>query len=204
MVNLILYSEIFSLVAENKIAGVEYKLLPLLKNGNLDLYIKENIFDPLIKDQKYDNIFIPLSPFAPLSDYLGLHIALYLKLENSINKLCNIFIYGIDPGLKIFESEYLDVFKFPEVKLIDFSNEAILGNINSESRMNEELWYKSLSKIHLEIPRNYFTNHSIANEWGVYQMARNANIDFTDVEGLDLSKFDRLYFKWLIAKNGLH
>lgn len=203
MGNLIFYSQNYSKVGENKITNVEYEILPLPDDANFDVYIKERIFDRLLKEQKFDNIFIPLSPFRPFSEYLGLHIALYLKLQNSINKLSNLFIYGIDPGLKIFASEYTEVFKFSEVKLIDYSNQAILQNINSESISTIELWQRNLAKIHLNVPKNYFDNHSIANEWGIFQMARNAGINIESIKGFDLSKFERIYFKWLIAKNGL-
>jgi hypothetical protein len=60
-----------------------------------------------------------------------------------------------------------------------------------------------MSKLDLQVPKDYEDNHSVANEWGVYQMARNANIDISDVTGFDRDKLTSLYFKWLITKNRL-
>jgi hypothetical protein len=60
-----------------------------------------------------------------------------------------------------------------------------------------------LSKFKLDIPVNYYDSHHIANEWGIYQMARNAGIKIDDIEGFEIEKMNSIYFKWLIAKNNL-
>ena len=39
-----------------------------------------------------------------------------------------------------------------------------------------------MNKLKLEVPKDYYDNHSIANEWGIFQLARNANIPISDVE----------------------
>ena len=65
-------------------------------------------------------------------------------------------------------------------------------------------WKAQLDQINIAVPDNYYDNHSIANEWGVYQLARNADIPIGEITDLDKDKFNSLYFKWLIAKNALY
>lgn len=54
------------------------------------------------------------------------------------------------------------------------------------------------------MPDNYEDNHSIANEFGIYQLAYNAGININEITDFDKEKLNSIYFKWLIAKNGLY
>lgn len=169
----------------------------------VDTYVEEQII-PLLKDRKYQNIFLPLSPFYAFSDYLGLQLALLLKLSDTPNRLTNIFIYGTELYGDIFKNPYFQVTQFSEVNLIDFSKEAIEACLNTPPLTTQAQWKAQLDQINIAVPDNYYDNHSIANEWGVYQMARNANIPIGEITDLDKGKFNSLYFKWLIAKNVLY
>jgi hypothetical protein len=96
------------------------------------------------------------------------------------------------------------VLKTENVKLIDYSIEAFNEAIISKSTsLNFNKLSFEMSKLDLQVPKDYEDNHSVANEWGVYQMARNANIDISEVTGFDRDKLTSLYFKWLITKNRL-
>lgn len=169
----------------------------------VDTYVEEQII-PLLKDRKYQNIFIPLCPFYAFSDYLGLQLALLLKLSNTPNRLTNIFIYGTELYGDVFKNPYFQVTQFSEVNLIDFSKEAIEACLDTSPLTTQAQWKVQLDHINIAVPDNYYDNHSIANEWGVYQMARNANIPIGEITDLDKGKFNSLYFKWLIAKNALY
>ena len=201
MENLLFYSlrylEVKSFESYDKV-----KLQQLIQpiSFSVDTYVEEKLIT-LLKEREYQNIFIPLSPFYAFSDYLGLQLALLLKLSDTPNRLTNIFIYGTELYGDVFKNPYFQVTQFSEVNLIDFSKEACL---DTPPLTTQAQWKAQLDYINIAVPDNYYDNHSIANEWGVYQMARNANISMEEITDLDKGKFNSLYFKWLIAKNGLY
>lgn len=204
MENIIFYTDRYqavNLIAENNVKFVN--IIPPL-TAELDLFISDQIINNVLKEHEYKNIYIPISPFSSFTDYLGLHIALFIKVSDSKNKLSNIFIYGSDTPVYVLNNECLEVFKFKEVTLIDFSKEAMTKTLNSDLITTESIWFHQINNMQLSIPEDYFDNHSIANEWGIYQMARNADINIKEVEGVDFNKFQRLYCKWLIFKNKLN
>lgn len=168
----------------------------------VDTYVEEQII-PLLKDRKYQNIFLPLSPFYAFSDYLGLQLALLLKLSDTPNRLTNIFIYGTEQYGDVFKNPYFQITQFSEVNLIDFSKEAIETCLNTPPLTTQAQWKAQLDQINIAVPDNYYDNHSIANEWGIYQIVRNAGLNIEDITEFDKNKLNSLYFKWLIAKNRL-
>jgi hypothetical protein len=105
----------------------------------------------------------------------------------------------------LIHNEYFNILKTKNTSLISFSKKAIGESalIPQEHFSKEEL-SGELAKLKLDVPQNYYDNHAIANEWGIYQMARNANINIKDIDGFDIEKLNSLYFKWLIAKNNLN
>lgn len=204
MENLLFYSlrylEVKSFESYDKV-----KLQQLIQpiSFSVDTYVEEKLIT-LLKEREYQNIFIPLCPFYAFSDYLGLQLALLLKLSNTPNRLTNIFIYGTEQYGDIFKNPYFQVTQFSEVNLIDFSKEAIEACLDTPPLTTQPQWEAQLDHINISVPDNYYDNHSIANEWGVYQLARNANISMEEITDLDKDKFNSLYFKWLIAKNALY
>ena len=197
MENLLFYSlrylEVKSFESYDKV-----KLQQLIQpiSFSVDTYVEEKLIT-LLKERKYQNIFIPLSPFYAFSDYLGLQL-------DTPNRLTNIFIYGTEQYGDIFKNPYFQVTQFSEVNLIDFSKEVIEACLDTPPLTTQTQWKAQLDHINIAVPDNYYDNHSIANEWGVYQMARNANIPIGEITDLDKGKFNSLYFKWLIAKNALY
>jgi hypothetical protein len=204
MENLIFYTDRYQAI--NLIEDENFKIVnihpPL--TAELDLFISNEIIDKELDKIKFKNIYIPLSPFSSFTDYLGLHIAIYIKLSKSKNKLSNIYIYGCDDVQNIIKNNYVEVLKFKEVTLIDFSKESILITSTYDLNITEDIWFKQINNIQIPIPEDYIDNHSIANEWGIYQLARNADIDIKEIDGIDLEKLNKLYFKWLIFKNKLN
>ena len=204
MENLLFYSlrylEVKSFESYDKV-----KLQQLIQpmSFSVDTYVEEKLIT-LLKEREYQNIFIPLSPFYAFSDYLGLQLALLLKLSDTPNRLTNIFIYGTELYGDVFKNPYFQVTQFSEVNLIDFSKEAIEACLDTPPLTTQAQWKAQLDHINRAVPDNYYDHHSIANDWGVYQMARNANISMEEITDLDKGKFNSLYFKWLIAKNALY
>lgn len=204
MENIIFYTERYQAVNLLDKSNLEFINIIQPLTAELDIFIFHEILNRELSKKKYENIYIPLSPFSAYSDYIGLRIALYIKLSKSKNKLTNIFIYGNESALNLIDNECYQVLKFEEVSLIDYSMEAIRDTFKNSIIITEEIWFDQINNIQLPIPEDYFDGHSIANEWGIFQMARNANIEIKEIEGIDLNKYKRLYFKWLIFKNKLN
>jgi hypothetical protein len=204
MENIIFYTDRYQAVnlIDKELANFVYLNSPI--TAKIDSYISERIINTELKDKHYINIYIPLSPFSAFTDFLGLRIALYIKLSDSKSKLSNIYIYGSDDAKEFINNECSGIITFQEVSLIDFSKEAINKTLTNKISITEDVWFQQINKMNMPVPEDYFDNHSIANEWGIYQMARNANIKLEEIEGIDFNKFNRLYFKWLIFKNNLN
>jgi len=182
------------------VIGADYKM-NLSGERDLDIH---NLIMSNLNDQEYDKIFIPLCFGYSLSDFNGLRLAAHIRCTSSINQCKPIFIYSFIKLEEIINHDYFNVLKTENVKLIDYSIEAFNEAIISKSTsLNFNKLSFEMSKLDLQVPKDYEDNHSVANEWGVYQMARNANIDISDVTGFDRDKLTSLYFKWLITKNRL-
>jgi hypothetical protein len=154
---------------------------------------------------KYDCIYIPLC-FGPiLSDFNGLRLATLIRCTKTNNQLSNIFIYSYVDMKYFFKNEYFNILKTKNVKLISYQRFAFKESIENdlEPLKLEEL-PKEIIKLHLDVPDNYDDNHSIANEFGIYQLAYNAGIDISEITDFNADKLNSVYFKWLIAKNGLY
>lgn len=183
------------------VTGADYKMN---LSGDSDIEIHNTITTHLQATQ-YDKIFIPLCFGSSMSDFNGLRLAAHIRCTETINQCKPIYIYSIVKTGDLINHEYFNVLKTKNVHLIDYVINDFQDAINSEfvplemSELPQEL-----SKFNLEVPKDYEDSHSIANEWGIYQMARNANIEIEEVEGFEKGKLNGLYFKWLILKNRLN
>jgi hypothetical protein len=153
---------------------------------------------------KYNEIFIPICFGNSLSDFNGLRLATHIRCTPTKNQLTKIFIYGSVGMECLINHTYFDILKTENIELIKYSKENF-----REATQNDapEIMITNLpmemSKLNISIPKNYDDNHSIANEFGIYQLAYNAGIDIKEVSEFDSEKLESLYFKWLVAKNGL-
>jgi hypothetical protein len=182
------------------VIGADYKM-NLSGERDLDLH---NLIISNLLDQEYDKIFIPLCFGYSLSDFNGLRLAAHIRCTSSINQCKPIFIYSFNKIEEILNHDYFNVLKTENIKLIDYSIEAFNEAIYSKTiQLNSNKLSSEMSKLDLQVPKDYEDNHSVANEWGIYQMARNANIDISEVSGFERDKLTSLYFKWLITKNRL-
>lgn len=171
--------------------------------GNIDPYLCKFVLENL-NNTEYDSIFIPLCFGDTLSDFNGLKLALCIRCTNSVNRLKPIYIYSPVGHEIILDDTYFNILRTKNVELIGYSRKAFLKIISKVKAplLRNELGLE-LSKLKLDPPLNYYDNHSVANEWGIYQLARNADVDLKDIEGFDSQKLSSLYFLWLIAKNSL-
>jgi hypothetical protein len=157
-----------------------------------------------LTEKKYDNIFIPLCFGPTLSDFNGLRLATLIRCTKTINQLSNIFIYAFVSMEYFHTNSYFNILKTKNVHLIDYKRIAFKESIERELKpLTKEELPQELNKLNLEVPKDYFDNHSIANEYGIYQLAYNAGIDIKEITDFDAEKLNSIYFKWLVAKNGL-
>jgi hypothetical protein len=153
----------------------------------------------------YQDIFIPLCFGKSMSDFNGLRLACHLRFTQVKNQFTRVFIYGPVGKEFLIENECFDILKTRNTYLIPISKSAIY-DATCKLRINygiEEL-KEDVSLVRFNLPSHYYDNHAVANEWGIYQMARNAGIDINEIAGFDCKKLLNLYFKWLIVKNGLN
>jgi hypothetical protein len=153
----------------------------------------------------YDTIFIPLCFGNTLSDYNGLRLACHIRCTPSKNQITRIFIYGVVSLDYLLHHDYFNILKTKNTSLISFSKKAIVeAALKPQEHFLKEELTGELAKLKLDVPQNYYDKHAVANEWGLYQMARNANIDIKKLNEFDVEKINSLYFKWLITKNNLN
>lgn len=173
-------------------------------NQLTDSFFNHIIFSNL-SETKYDNIFIPLCFGATLSDYNGLRLATLIRCTKTINQLSNIFIYGFVSADYFYDNEYFNILKTKNIELIEYRRQAFKETLEKEmAQLTIKELPREISKLNLEVPNNYEDNHSIANEFGIYQLAYNAEIKIDDITDFNKEKLNSTYFKWLIAKNGLY
>lgn len=190
--------------------------------NNISTFLNNNaekiIFNKDVSDEKlsekingwlnesvYDNIFIPLCFGNTLSDYNGLRLACHIRCTPSKNQTTQIFIYGVVGADYLLHHDYFNIVKTKNTFLIPFSKKAIGESaLKPQQSFSIEELPGEIAKLKLDVPQNYYDNHAIANVWGIYQMARNANYDIKEIEGFDFEKINSLYFKWLITKNDLN
>lgn len=204
MDNLIIYTDRYKGAKQIISPSTELKRIFAPKSADIDSFIDENIITDLLQSKKYNNIFMPLSPFSGFTVCIGLRIAAHIKFSNTINNTSNIFLYGSENMNAIFRNKLSDIIKFMEIQLIDYSYNQITEKLDSHLICNEDMLRHQVSKMKIDVPSDYYDNHSIANEWGIYQIIRNANLNINDITDFDKLKLNRLYFKWLQCKNNLY
>jgi len=204
MDNLIIYTDRYKAVKQIVSSNTVLKRIFTPKTGDIDSFIERDIINHVLLDQTYKNIFIPLSPFSGFTVCVGLRIAAHIKFSNTSNNISNIFIYGSENINLILENKLSDIIKFKEVEVIDYSNEHISEKLDSKLICNPDMFMRQINRIKIDVPSDYYDNHSIANEWGIYQLVRNANLNINDITDFDKLKLNRLYFKWLQCKNSLY
>lgn len=152
-----------------------------------------------ISNSQYDAIYIPLCMGETLSDYLGLRLAMLLRLMDTGNKFAHIFIYGIVRPLSFFKYECSEVLKMPGVHYILSDGTSIKNSIRYIRRINNEEYRLGLKLINLNVPTNIGDTHSVANMWGIYRWSE-ALMDSDDaIKKNNEEVYYSLYFRYLAA-----
>lgn len=195
------------LFAETKKDTIEHPFSNCVVAENWDFFpndISDVELDDFIKNwlstDKYDIIYIPLCFGNVYSDFLGLRLAMHIRLTETVNQNTIIIIYGVSSVFEIRQNECFDVLKLSGVYLINADNESLISY--SETNAIGLDVAQELDKIQINIPSNIGNNHSLANKWAIYRWLdmlkwRTINLQKPSIE------FDKsLYFKYLIAKFG--
>lgn len=183
---------------QNAIMGAEEVIIT--SSGSTDEELSMKVGEWL-NESVYDNVFVPLCFGNTLSNFNGLRLATFIRCLSTKNQLTRIFVYGFVGLEYLIDHECFNILKTKNVVLVDYAKKAFerAASITSELLTFEEL-PKELKKLNLNPPGD---NHSVANEWGVFQLARNADVDIKNIEGFDIQKLSSLYFVWLMTKNSI-
>lgn len=155
-----------------------------------------------LNDNQYDAIYIPLYFGNVYSDYMGLRLAMHIRMTDTSNRYTPIFIYGVSTYEEVSKNECFEVFKFQSVYLIGADNKSLVDSLTMNSLISEN--GKDIDRILLNVPSNIGDNHSVANRWAMYRwcdmLKWPGDTPTISSSGLE----DSLYFKYLVAKFGGH
>jgi hypothetical protein len=120
-----------------------------------------------LNDNQYDAIYIPLYFGNVYSDYMGLRLAMHIRMTDTSNRYTPIFIYGVSTYEEVSKNECFEVFKFQSVYLIGADNKSLVDSLTMKSLISEN--GKDIDRILLNVPSNIGDNHSVANRWAMYR-----------------------------------
>lgn len=162
---------------------------------SMDDFIKE-----IFSEKEFDIVYLPAVFGHVYTDFLGIRLLYHIRFTQSIgnNRYIPLVIYTSDSFYDIaMNTELYSIILTPEIYL-KYIDDNLLDILYKESfgTLNEHQLKKYVAqKIHLQIPSSYYDNHSIANEWGAYQLDNVAQTEALDIE--HNPKFKHIYFKWL-------
>lgn len=157
------------------------------------------LIDCNLTSKHYDAIYLPLCDGEVLSDYLGLRLAMLIRLSNTINRLTPIYIYGqADLDLKdLMNNECFDILKFKGVTLINSDYDSIYKTEDDNFSIVEGDYVAGLRSIYLNVPSNIGDNHSVSNKWGMYRWSYALDLRDIDIDKVRATVKDTLYFRYL-------
>lgn len=148
--------------------------------------------------EKYDAIYIPLCFGGVLSDFMGLRLAMHIRLTPSLNQDTPIYAYGVAAFEELTENYCFDILKTQSVRLVNCDNASLISSVRSDIPICN--LQKEMKLVHLDLPSN-IGGHSLANQWGATILAQVAGVDYEPTEQI-LNIQKSLYFKYIKAKNG--
>ena len=163
----------------------------------------DDFINQFLQNKPFEAIYIPLYFGNSYSDYMGLRLAMHIRLTESINQFCPIFIYGVSTHEELLNNSCYDILKLSSVFLINADNESFKQSIERTFSTNQG--YEEFDKISLNIPSNIGSNHSVANKWAMYRWMEMIKWSPENVPQItDIDFRTSLYFKYLDAKYGKH
>lgn len=175
------------------------------KSFNIDTEIFNQLDDILIANS-YDVIFIPFSLTSNYIEYLGVRIALHIRLTPEWkHQKCPIVFIGVESreqvakltnfGGFLFTSGIYNTSKQEYNSITDQYN----WIINNKKELNDKEYNSFIENTIIQPPANFSSHHSITNEWNIYRWAEMAKIS-EELRDSILNKVtfrDTLYFKFL-------
>jgi len=166
-----------------------------------DIQLNSIVLDWLSNIQ-YDSLYIPLYFGNVYSDYMGLRLAMHIRMTDTPNRCVPIFIYGVSTYEEISNNECFEVFKFPSVYLINADNKSLIHSLSIKPSVSDN--DRVINRILLNVPSNIGDNHSVANRWAMFRwcdmLKWPGDVPQIACSGLENS----LYFKYLVARFGEH
>ena len=180
-------------------------------NSNWDFYtqtISDEDLDKLTTDwfanTEYDAIYIPLCFGQTLSDFMGLRLAMHIRLTETKCQHKPIYIYGEATIENIKNNDCFDALKFSGISLIHCDYNSMKHSIENNPSQNNDGISRDILSIKLGIPTNIGDNHSVANQWAIYRWKEMFQWKNEEPEIINTNFNTNLYFKYLIARFGKH
>ena len=196
----------FAATSDNTEVEPPFDNIEITSDWDLDLQdkdITDQDLDGLVNDwfleTRYDRIYIPLCFGSSLSDYMGLRLAMHIRLTSTPNQKTPIFLYGVATYEEMKQNYCFDILKTSSVRLIGCDNKSFFASIRSE--MPECDLAKEIKFIHLDLPSN-IGSHSLANQWGASVLGRAANVEY-DIPAEVQEAMKSLYFKNALFQTSL-
>lgn len=152
---------------------------------------------------KYDGVFVPLCFGETFSDFLGLRLAMLIRLLDTPNKCTPIVIYGEATYSDLLHDDCFDILKMPGVYYVGYGYKKIMEITSSLRDISDNEYSNGIGNLRLKIPTNVGDNHGVSNQWAIYRWAEMFNWS-EHPEILAPSFLNSLYFKYLHARYGGH
>lgn len=168
--------------------------------------VSDSQLDSIVHDwldsTQYDLIYIPLYFGNVYSDYMGLRLAMHIRMTETPNRNVPIFIYGVSTYPEVSINECFEVFKFSNVYLIKADNRSFIQSLALNTSHSDAC--KEINRVSLSVPSNIGDNHSVANRWAMHRWLEMLKWPEETPKITNSGLDDSLYFKYLSLKHGEH
>lgn len=178
----------------NAIVNDGLELLDDCEDESLCVKIDEDLVE-----EKYDCIFIPVCFGDTLSDFLGLRMAMLIRLSQNKNTKTPIVLYGQAPMHALLTNECFDILKNPGVRYVNADYSAIINAANNIKDVSDDEYAIGIKNIHLNVPTDIGDNHSVSNKWAIYRWSHVLDDVDSGINGIRQKVNASLYFRYLSA-----
>lgn len=173
---------------------------------DIDEYIS-NITIKYIKNKKIDLIYVKDNLSSNYLELYGLRVAYHIRLTPELKFIPIIILSDLD-GCTLSRLELkISRIIFTKNIFIEMNNVKSIEKYQNKifSKFNEKDYKNNfLDLIQVDSPENS-TNHSITNEWAIFQWAKELGVTDSQSVNNTLSNIShQLYFKYLYQKNELY
>ncbi len=173
------------------------------KYKDLDTYISDKIIQK-IEDKNFDIVFIKDNLSSNYLELYGLRVAYHIRLTQELKdtRFIPIVVLSDIDGFTLNKIESISKILFTKNIFLEANTQETIkkyNNLNIQSLSQSEYQSKFLDLITVESPENS-TNHSIANEWAIYQWSHLLDVSSETISKNTAKISAILYFKYLVAK----